>query len=292
MSGVSTPLEAMSQNAPNQPPTVQIEMAAPQTGLRNRVRQVPDGLAHPSKCGFNLAIHFLTRSHLDSGGSDNRSTNMSNLRNIACALVQINAWALDTLSESCVTDPQLIDAKSYNQFRVLVSEDTRDLVDVNEYGLFHPRFENDVRHGLEKLSDDEILEILGDVRTSTYYPQFIQLCTLLYRTAVAEQNYFLNASNLLVPPKSLDWLKTPQQYLKYLTVESSEAKLRLRSVVLGCQALRDRIKHAAKLGEITPIVLEALKKKMEALQVTFPDACIEVGINSHVLIDSSHEQWW
>lgn len=291
MSGVSTHPEVIdtSQNDPSRPPTVQIEMAAPQAGLRNRVRQVPDGLAHLSKCGFYLVLHFLTRSHLDSGGSDNRSTNISNLRNIACALVRLDAWALNTIGRSCTTDPQLVGVSFYDQFKDLVSKDTRDLADSD--GLYQNRFENDVQHSLERLSADEILEILGEVRTSTYYAEFIQLRTLLYTTAAAEHRYALNASSLVVP-KDSDWLETPQQYLKYLTMESSETKQKLRSVILGCQALRDRIKHAAKLGEITPIVLEALKKKMEALQVNFRDACIEVEINSHALIDSSVEQWW
>ena len=54
MSVMSTHSEVIdvSQNDLSGPPTVQIEMVAPQTGLRNRVRQIPDGLAHLSKCGF------------------------------------------------------------------------------------------------------------------------------------------------------------------------------------------------------------------------------------------------
>lgn len=75
-------------------------------------------------------------------------------------------------------------------------------------------------------------------------------------------------------------------------IEANETRLKLRSVVLRCQALRGRIKHAARLDVLSPIVLGALKKKMEALQVNFRDACSEVSIQSYTLIDSSLDEWW
>jgi len=42
----------VSHDGPNGGTTVQIEMTSPQVGLRNRMRQTPDGLAHLSKCSF------------------------------------------------------------------------------------------------------------------------------------------------------------------------------------------------------------------------------------------------
>ena len=214
---------------------------------------------------------------------------MSNLRNIACSLVRLDASALNTFNHSCTTNPQLVSESFYNQFKDLVSMDFRDFV--YDDGLYQNRIENKIQHELGKLSDDEILGILVDVHTSTYYAQFIQLRTLLYTTVVAERIQAMKASNLVVP-QNLNWLRTPQQYLRHLTSECSETKLALKSVVFSCRTLRDHINHAAKLGEITPTVLEALKKKMEALQLNFFDACNQVGINSHVLIDSDLEQWW
>jgi hypothetical protein len=49
----------VSQDGPSGPPTVQIEMASPQSGLRNRVRQIPDGLAHLSKYSLYCTYSFL-----------------------------------------------------------------------------------------------------------------------------------------------------------------------------------------------------------------------------------------
>jgi hypothetical protein len=127
---------------------------------------------------------------------------MSNLRSIACALVRLDAMALNTIGHSYTTDPQLVNQSFYGQFKDLVSRDTENLAD--DDGLYQNRFENDVQHSLETLSDDEILGILVDVRTSTYYAQFVQLRTLLYTTADAELRYAskIIASNLVVPETS------------------------------------------------------------------------------------------
>jgi hypothetical protein len=284
----------ISSNGPSGQRTVQIEMATPQTGLRNRVRQIPDGLAHLSKCSLYILFSFLTHSYLDSRVSDDRSTSESNLRNIACALIRLDAWALNTIEHSSTTDPQLVGLFLYNEFKGLASNDVVDLADCDDN--YENRFDDDVQHCLEKLSDGEILEVLCDLRTSTYYAQFIQLRTLLYTTVVAEHLYATNASNApnLIIPKRLDWLKTPQEYLKYLTTERLENRQKLKSVIMGCRDLRDRVKYAAEAGEITPIALGALKKKLEALQANFREACIEVGvgIDSPFLIDPSILQWW
>jgi hypothetical protein len=111
---------------------------------------------------------------------------------------------------------------------------------------------------------------------------------------VAEHSYATNTSIVsnLVVPKRVHWLETPQSYLRHITAERAETKLKLKSVVMGCRDLRDRIKHAAEAGGIPTIALGALKKKMEALQENFGDACTELGIQSHVLIDPSIPQWW
>jgi hypothetical protein len=75
----------------------------------------------------------------------------------------------------------------------------------------------------------------------------------LYTTVVAEYRYATNTSNgpKLIVPNELE-LETPQEYIKHLTRERSENKLKLKMVVIGCRALQDRIKNAAELGEIPP----------------------------------------
>ena len=159
---------------------------------------------------------------------------------------------------------------------------------------YENRFENEIQDALNKLSNGEILEVLCDLRTSTYYAQFIQARTLLYTTVAAEHRYATNTSiaSSLTVPKDYNPLETPQAYLRYLTAEHTENKLKLRSVLMGCRDLRDRIKHAAERGEIPQKALVALKRKMEALQVNYRDACAEVDVDSHVLIDPALPQWW
>ncbi|CZR66398.1 uncharacterized protein PAC_16299 [Phialocephala subalpina] len=276
-SDVSTPPDVgVSQNDPGRYPTVQIDMAAPPTGLRNRARQIPDAMPH-----------------LSSRGRNDRPRTASNIRSIACALVRLDIWALNTIESSYLSNPQLIGVSYYNQFKALVSKSAQDLANGDD--LYEDRFETEVQRDLERLFDDEILGILCDARTSTYYAQFIRLRILLYTTASTEIKYTADARNVRIPEDDANKWKTPQKYMKYLTIQLSETKLRLRSVVLGCQDLRSRIKHAAELGEIPPIALAALKKKMEALQVNYGSACYQLRIykdNSLVLVELSYEDWW
>jgi hypothetical protein len=237
-----------------------------------------------------VEFSFLTHSYLDSGGNNDRSTDTSSLRSIACALVRLDAWALETFEYAI--NLNLRSREILEEFKVVVSNQVKSLTN-HEY-WYENRFENEIQHILDKLSNEEILEILCNLQTNTYYAQFIQFRTGVYTIVVAEHRYATNtsiASNLTVP-KYLKDLETPQDYLRHITTECAEAKLRLRSVVIGCRDLRDRIKHAAELGEIPLQALGALKKKMEALQVNYRDACTEVEIDRHVLIDPSIPQWW
>ena len=237
-----------------------------------------------------IQVSSLTHSYLDSGGNNDRSTDTSNLRSIACALVRLDVWALETFEYAIPVNDR--SREIYEEFKAVVSNQVKSLT--NHKYRYENRFENEIQHILDKLSNEEILEILCNLQTSTYYAQFIQLRTLVYTIMAAEHRYATNtsiASNLTVP-KDLKHLETPQSYLTYLTSHYTDTKLRLRSVVMGCRDLRDRIKHAAELGEIPPKALSALKKKMEALQVDYRDACTEVEIDSHVLIDPSIPQWW
>jgi hypothetical protein len=232
----------------------------------------------------------LTHSYLDSGGNNDRSTDTSNLRSIACALVRLDAWALETFEYAAHINDR--SQEIYEEFKVVVSNQVKSLA--NHKYRYENRFENEIQHILDKLSNEEILEILCNLQTSTYYAQFIQLRTLVYTIMAAEHRYAINtsiASNLTVP-KHFDSLESPQAYLRFLTMENTDIKLRLRLVVMGCRDLRDRIKHAAELGEIPPKALSVLKKKMEALQVDYRDACTEVEVDRHVLIDPSIPQWW
>jgi hypothetical protein len=164
---ISTPPEGIdvSQNGPSGRPTVQIEVTSPQTGLRNHVRQIPDGLAHLSKCSLYILSSFSTRSCLDSRVSDDRSTSKSNLRNLACALIRLDAWALVTIRDSSTAHSQIVGLSLYNDFKGLVSNDVADLADFD--GNYENRFDDEVHHNLENLSEDEILEVLCDLRTST-----------------------------------------------------------------------------------------------------------------------------
>lgn len=294
MSGVSTPAEAVgvSQSDPIRQ-SAQNEIVAPQTGLRNRAKPRPDGVPHLSESRLYSIPHLLTKSYLDSSSNDGRKSSFSTMpymRDIACALVRLDAWALNTIGHACTTDPQIVGRYIYNNFKGLVSENTRSLSDYDD--IYENRFENDIQESLEKLSNKEILDILRDISTSNYYAQFVQLRTLLYTTCIAENTYALkNAPNLVIPA-NLTWIHTPQQYVKHLTMEVSESKLKLRSVILGCDSLRDRIKVAAEIHAILPEILPILKKKMEALQLNFREACIEAEMDMHVLIDSSIEEWW
>ncbi|KAF8846664.1 hypothetical protein BDZ45DRAFT_786128 [Acephala macrosclerotiorum] len=215
---------------------------------------------------------------------------MPYMRDIACALVRLDAWALNTIEHAYTANPQIVGQGTYDRFKDLVSGNTRDLAD-GDY-IYENRFENDIQESLENLSDKEVLDILLDISTSKYYAQFVQLRMLLYTTCAAENTYALHAPNLVIP-HNLTWINTHQQYLKHLTMEANETKLKLklRSVILGCQSLPHRIKDMAEIDAISLKILPVLKKKMEALQLNFREACIEVDMNTHVLIDSSIEEW-
>jgi hypothetical protein len=232
----------------------------------------------------------LTQRYLDSGGINDRSTDTSNLRSIAFALLRLDAWALETFKYATFVNDR--SREIYEEFQAVVSNQVKSLT--HHKFQYENIFENEIQRILDKLSDEEILEILCNLQTSTYYAQFIQLRTSVYTIMATEHKYATNtsiASNLTVP-KDLKHLETPQSYLTYLTSHYTDTKLRLRSVVMGCRDLRDRIKHAAELGEIPLKALGALKKKMEALQLNYRDACTEVGIDSHNLIDPTLLQWW
>lgn len=176
----------VSQNVPSRQSPVQIEMAPPQTGLRNRVRQTPDGLAH-----------------LNSGGINDRPKDMSNLRSIACALIRLDAWTYQTIEQANYANTVKED------FQAVISKHVQSLK--SDGYLYENRFETYIQHILEKLSNDETLEILGDLSTSMYYAQFIKLRMLFFQDIVMQHQYATNPSIIsnLTVPKALEQLLKP-----------------------------------------------------------------------------------
>ena len=108
--------------------------------------------------------------------------------------MRLDAWALNTIEHSSTANPQLVGEGFYHQFRALISEDVDDLADYDD--IFEDRFENDVGDALEHLSYARSLEIICDMRSSTYYAQFIQLRRLLCTTVSDEHAYALRTEEL------------------------------------------------------------------------------------------------
>ncbi len=214
---------------------------------------------------------------------------MENLRLIAASLMTIDIWAIITFEQSYKFSPKLLSRELF----VKLSQDIFESVCcLRDYAnSFEARFEIVVQDRLKTFSDAAIIKLLSDLSTSNYYAKFIQLRTVLYSIAVTEYKYSSSASNLMIKENSYQ-MKTPQQYLKYLTIQVNENKVKLRTVVDRIRTLRRQIKLAAERNELTPTILGALKEKMIALQLNFHDACIEADYAILPLIDQSKAEWW
>ncbi|PMD15953.1 hypothetical protein NA56DRAFT_324166 [Hyaloscypha hepaticicola] len=214
------------------------------------------------------------------------------LRSIACILHVFDAWTLSTFETASRSREDHITKGLFSRFQGLTNRAIENMAWMDD-NVYEARCVDEHQNRLEDLTETAITEILCDLRTSQYYAQLIQLRTILYATAEGQRKYALTASDVEVPDELDDRkIDSFQTYIGALTRKSSEEKQKLEAVITYCWTLRNRIKHAAELGELTPTLLEALKKKMIALQVNIRSACTETGMEAWPLIDENKAEWW
>lgn len=137
------------------------------------------------------------------------------------------------------------------------------------------------------------MKIVCDPGTSSYYEQFIHLRTLLFTSTRAERASLMNSPRASVVLQKI--YPNLQEYTTFLEVQWSFRKRALKAVVKGCEELRDCIRIAAELRELPQKVENALKQKMEALQVNLVEAAQEVYEypgSEGILINPTLMQWW
>lgn len=128
----------------NSETSVSLEMAAPGAELRNRQRRIPDGLAH--LCWFRLhTLNWVTNIYIGARASSDRNTYTFTVRGIACRLVLLNAWPLNTIMHAYTASPQLIGRSTYDQFKNIVSRRAEFLSDDDD--IYEKRYENEVQDG-------------------------------------------------------------------------------------------------------------------------------------------------
>lgn len=144
---------------------------------------------------------------------------------------------------------------------------------------------------LGRLSEDQILKSVRDLRTSKFSAVCLHLHVTGYRSVKTEQGYAVNQPNLTIPE---GWAscKTPQDYLHRLVWDVSFYRRRLKAVVMECRSLLRSIQDAMVNEGLDDMTLEQLKQKLEALQEYFPEACEELNETPQNLINSSHLWWW
>lgn len=212
--------------------------------------------------------------------------NLAHLRAIASSLFRLDIWALDTSKRVPPPDPGPGIVRPWRSMFRTNAEDIRDLLDDELVSLMHDG-EDDLyesfssarfRAYADSLSEDRLLGCVLDLRTSEWYTRLVRLRVIHYRLAKSEQAYAKNTG--------------PQSIAK-LEIDAHHSRLKLKAVVKESVSLRNRIKSAAENGDVNGLTLERLKRKMEALQEYFPEACNELGVSYQPLVDSDLvEGWW
>jgi hypothetical protein len=219
------------------------------------------------------------------------------VRKIALSLVLFDVWTLNTMKDARYNSkPQFISGDVLDGLKKPLRRELVCLED-DECGseLFETRFQDKANDYLDSLTTDQLLEFLGDIHTSLYYSQMLQLRITFYRVAKADLAYAERTPNLSIP-EDMFYCKNQQQYLAQLILDVGEEKQKLGSVVRECRALRDRIALPYESGLLSGTdgsILTELKRKMEALHENFREACGEVDpLHVENLMNSSSPRWW
>ncbi|KAE8442195.1 hypothetical protein EG329_003724 [Mollisiaceae sp. DMI_Dod_QoI] len=225
------------------------------SGLRNRKKQRPDGL-----------------EHLRYAEDAVQAAKSSNLRMIACRLVQLDIWALKTFKQWYDAYPNAGNEEIYRQFKALVSDEVLEAM------------------GHENNYDFQFEQDIGDILDN--YPIAESSKLFVIPALLAEnQKYALNNTDLILP-EQMPWLKTPQQYFTHLGNEVSDNKQRLSLLQWTCMDIRGRMDTDNQRNELSLAVLKSLIRKLKALHVNFEHSYLIINGEPLVLLSNARQAAW
>ncbi|ERF68864.1 hypothetical protein EPUS_04516 [Endocarpon pusillum Z07020] len=224
------------------------------------------------------------------GRNNQASAKTSNLRKIVCSLIRFDLWTLDTLRSAFFkTHPQIINRGVYERFEELLDA---ELVALHEWeDLYEFGFEVQLQGYLGRLSVQQLLEYVRDLRTSTYYAQLMHLRLVMADMVRTEFQYAEKTSDRTIL-QHMDWCKTHQEYLAQLVAGICVNSQNLRAIEREASFLRDHVKHAVESGDLDDTTLMQLRRKFEALQELYPDVCVSISGDRRDILTYKHVLWW
>lgn len=215
---------------------------------------------------------------------------MSNLRKIVCSLIRLDLWTLHTLRHACFnSNPQIAFNDVCERFEKLLDAELVTLLECDD--LYEVRFEAQLQGYLGRLSVQQLLEYVRDLRTSMYYAQLMHLQLVMWGMVKFELKYAEKTSERTIP-EHMDWCKTYQEYLAQLVADDGENQVKLRAVEREVRFLRDHVKHAVESGDLDDTTLMQLRRKFEALQEHYPDVFQFIRGNRRDILTYEHVLWW
>lgn len=167
-----------------------------------------------------------------------------------------------------------------------------DLVTLHEWeDLYEVRFEARLQGYLGRLSVQQLLDYVRDLRTSTYYAQLMHLRLVMANMVRYELQHAEKTSDRTIP-KHMDWCKTYQEYIAQLVADDGDTQQELKAVEREVRFLRDHVKHAAGSGDLDDATLMQLRRKFEALQERYPDVCAWIHGDRRDILKYEHCWWW
>ncbi|KAF7508415.1 hypothetical protein GJ744_009268 [Endocarpon pusillum] len=223
------------------------------------------------------------------GGTYPASTQASNLRKIVCSLIRLDLWTLDTLKSACFRKhPEVINrgVERYEEFldaELLTLHVCEDLYEVG--------FEARLQGYFGRLSVQQLLEYVRDLRTSAYYAELMHWRLVMAHTARSNLRG-AQASSDRTAPKYMDWCETYQEYLVQLEADDGDRQQKLKAVEREVRFLRGHVKHAVGSGDLDDATLMQLRRKFEALQDHYPDVHDCIHGNRRNILTYEHVLWW
>lgn len=146
-------------------------------------------------------------------------------------------------------------------------------------------YEEQLRHHLGQVSDDDIFESVCSALPVPYYEQLLFMAVILSRE---QKSWLGDVKNQL---SGLN-LENKQEYLQTQYTGISRARRRLQNIISEAQYLRDYIGIVAGERLLDEETLTIMETKVKALQRYFPEACVELGRPAENLIDLQNARWW